>query len=65
MQNLLCKHAIAIGKHTFKENERYKGEKINEHWWCIDAIGVKTNDMENNFTIIDGNEKEMEEIVTT
>lgn len=61
MANLLCKNTITIGKFTFKENEHYRGAQVNEHWWCIDAVGVKTEDVKNNFVMDDGKE-ELEKI---
>ena len=46
MDKLLCIENLEIdrkssGKHTFKKNEHYEGDKINNDWWCIDSIGVE------------------------
>ena len=61
MKNLLCKNTITIGKFAFKENEQYYGKQINEHWWCVDAVGIKTEDVKDNFVMM-SNEKEKEEL---
>lgn len=25
---------------TFKENEEYDAQKVNENWYCVDAVGI-------------------------
>lgn len=45
MKKLLCINTLEIerknsSKYTFREGERYNGNKINDNWWCIDSVGV-------------------------
>lgn len=39
---------------NFKEGEKYGGAKINDKWYCIEAVGVSKEDFDEHF--IDENE---------
>ena len=36
IEDLQTKHT------TFKFGEEYIAHKVNEHWYCIDAVGIKS-----------------------
>ena len=42
-------------KHTtFKVNEEYNAQKVNEHWYCVDAVGIKNIDFNEHFKLEEG-----------
>lgn len=53
MGNLICIKTLEVnsksGKYTFREGEKYNGNKINDKWWCVDAIGVETKSFDEYF----------------
>ena len=55
-----CIKELKTKSFTFKEGETYNGAKVNEHWHCIEAVGVKVEDFNEHFT----DEKENERVVT-
>ena len=42
---------------TFRPGEDYSGNKVNEHWWVIDAVGVDTDNFSSHFEVIEGGVK--------
>jgi len=42
-------------KHTtFKLNEEYDAQRVNEHWYCVDAVGIKNEDFNKYFELEKG-----------
>lgn len=51
MKIVLCIERLTIGKFSFKEGETYLANKINENYWMVDTVGVKTEDFTLHFEI--------------
>lgn len=49
MANLLCIETLSTTRITFKDGEIYKGNKINNNWWCVDAVGVEAKIFDKHF----------------
>lgn len=51
--DVICKKELTIERKeaniTFKANTEYKASKINDNWWLIDQIGVKTELFKKHF----------------
>jgi len=39
---------------TFKLNEEYTAAKINETWYCVDAVGINVEDFSKYFQLEKG-----------
>jgi hypothetical protein len=39
---------------TFKVNEEYKAQKVNENWYCVDSVGIKIEDFDKHFQLEKG-----------
>jgi hypothetical protein len=39
---------------TFRLNEEYNAQKVNEHWYCVDAVGIKIYDFGKHFKLEKG-----------
>lgn len=68
MKIVLCIEKLNVGKYTFKEGEAYFANNINENYWLVDTVGVKTEDFTLHFEIQEevpsGNTKEHTETNT-
>ena len=51
MKIVLCIEKLNVGKYTFKEGEAYFANNINENYWLVDTVGVKTEDFTLHFEI--------------
>jgi len=49
MAKLLCIKTLSTKHITFREGEIYKGNKVNDNWWCVDAVGVDANIFDRHF----------------
>ena len=44
-----------VTKHTtFRENEEYDAQKVNESWYCVEAVGINTEDFNKHFELEKG-----------
>lgn len=34
---------------TFNKGNKYQGNKINDHWWVVEQVGINVNDFEQHF----------------
>jgi hypothetical protein len=39
---------------TFRENETYDAQKVNENWYCVDAVGISSEDFNKHFQLEEG-----------
>ena len=63
MATLMCVKTLQTKHITFREGETYDGNKVNDTWWSVDAVGVKNEDINTYFINKEEKEKELD-IVT-
>lgn len=46
-----CVKELTTKHLTFRVNEIYNAQKINERWYCVDAVGMKVYDFRKHFKL--------------
>ncbi len=49
-----CVKELQTKHMTFKENEEYNAQKVSEHWYCVDAVGIPSEDFNKHFQLEEG-----------
>lgn len=39
---------------TFRVNEEYNAQRVNDNWYCVDAVGMKIEDFNKHFELEKG-----------
>ena len=55
---VLCIEKLTTSKMTFKEGEAYIGNAVNDDYWVIESVGVRTEDFDMHFEVQEEIEKE-------
>ena len=58
---VICTEQLQTNRSTFRTGEEYTANKINEHWYVVDSIGVETEDFLLHFEVI---EEDIQEALT-
>jgi len=51
---VICTKELQTKHTTFKENEEYNAQKVNENWYCVDAVGISSEDFNKHFQLEEG-----------
>lgn len=51
MMNVICLKDYQNRHTTFRKGEVYTATKVNENWYCVEAVGIRTEDFSNYFRI--------------
>ncbi len=38
---------------TFRLNEEYNAQRVNEHWYCVDAVGIGSDNFDEHFHVLE------------
>ena len=47
---VICIEELSGKTNTFKKGEIYTSNKINDKWWCIDAVGIDNDTFNKHFS---------------
>ena len=48
---IICINELQTKHCTFRIGEEYRGNVVNEHWWVVEAVGVKGDEFEMYFKV--------------
>ena len=49
-----CIKEFATKHTTFRVNEEYDAQKVNENWYCVEAVGISNDNFHNHFKLEKG-----------
>ena len=49
-----CIKELTTKHTTFRENEEYDAQKVNEDWYCVEAVGIKSENFSKYFKLEKG-----------
>ena len=49
-----CIKEFATKHTTFRVNEEYDAQKVNESWYCVEAVGISNDNFHNHFELEKG-----------
>ena len=48
-----CVKELQTKHMTFRLNEEYDAQRVNEHWYCVDAVGIGSDNFGNHFHVLE------------